>query len=174
VQWQWLRAQVPSKDDAQRRQALAMAFGAPMLAARLLQDDVATTHQQLLQLFIALSDGRLDAVETASAWHSADLGRHGDVDSPLLWLYAWVTDLIRLKSGQILADKYQDETHAALQNVAQSLDIDYLFDYYEQLIDALRIRHSQVNQQLMTEQLLISWRRVCVGTPLKQVMLNMP
>jgi len=167
TQLQWLRAQAPGQSDAQRREALAMAFGAPMLAARLLQDDMATTHQQFLQLFLALSAARLDAEETASAWNNSDLGRHGDADSPLFWLYTWVSDLIRLKSGQSLADKYQGDTQATLLNLARGLDIDHLFDYYEQLIDALRIRHSQVNQQLLTEQLLIAWQSVCAGRPLR-------
>jgi len=155
LQQQWLGGKMPNLTPAEIREALAMAYGAPPLAAALIAAEVPALHQQQLKLFLTLAEGRLSAIEVASVWNN------GDNDSNLHWLYTWIVDLVRLKSGLSLADKYNDTLLAELTRVAQGLDIDSLFDYYENLIDALRIRHSQINQQLQSEQLLITWHRLC-------------
>jgi len=158
-QMQWLRDKLPRASESELRQALAMAYGAPPLAADLLANEVPATHLQQLKLFLSLAQGRLSAVEVAAVYNN------GDTETSLMWLYTWLVDLVRLKSGLSLADRYNDELLAQLSQVSQNLDIEQLFDYYGHLVEALRIRHTQVNQQLLTEQLLILWRRLCAQNP---------
>ena len=157
-QRQWLHNKIPAASEAQLREALSMAYGAPPLAAALIEADLPAAHQHQLKLFLSLAQGRLSAIEVATVWNSSDM------ETSLQWLYAWVVDLIRFKSGVSLADRYSDELRAELCSVAQFLDIDSLFDYYGRLLEALRIRHSQVNQQLLSEQLLIMWHGLCANS----------
>lgn len=154
-QIQWLADKFPQATPSQLRQALAMAYGAPPLAAQLLANDAPTAEQKQLQLFLNLSAGRLSAEEVAWVYQSDELA------NLLSSVYAWIVDMIRFKSGLTLADRYTEQQATELSRVARDLHIDNLFDYTDRVIEALRLRHTQVNPQLLVEQLLIVWQRMC-------------
>ena len=158
AQLHWLTEARPGHTSESLQQALSLAYGAPELALAYLDEHLPAQHEQHLALFLALSQARISAIEVANAWN------HGDFHHNLQWLYAWVVDLIRLKSGLHVADKYREALLTELERVAHDLDIDALFYYHQQIIAALRLQHTQVNQQLLIERLLILWHNLCAGS----------
>lgn len=145
----WLAGQVnvaPELLDA----TLAAVQGAPLVALEWLTQNRTALQEQAFQGFCAVGESRQSAIDAASAWLKAE---HG---VPIHWLYGWIGDLIRIKSGQPAG--IVDSTHrTALNNLAQRVDLQDLFELLTRVTEALRLQQSSVNQQLQYESLLLDW-----------------
>ena len=86
----WLAAELDKPQDA--AVLLGLAGGAP-LAAFELADEQLTRRKDLLQGWQALAIGKADPVKLAAEWVKPDL------HLPISWVYGWVADMIRLRSG---------------------------------------------------------------------------
>ncbi|MEN8260358.1 MAG: DNA polymerase III subunit delta' C-terminal domain-containing protein, partial [Pseudomonadota bacterium] len=65
--------------------------------------------------------------------------------------------IIRLKCAPEATNLFNAEQRDGLKEVAQRLNLTQLFGYLDVLIRAKSLLKSQVNKQLMLEELLIKW-----------------
>ena len=109
----WLTAQLDNPQDA--TVLLGLAGGAPLAAEALAAEQLAR-RKDLLQGWQELAVGKADPVKLAADWVKPDL------HLPISWVYGWVADMIRLRSGS--EDRLTNkDAKAALQKLAQELDL---------------------------------------------------
>jgi DNA polymerase-3 subunit delta' len=158
---QTLRMALPARDEAQAWLAtqlgnpeeaavlLALAGGAP-LAALDLADEQLARRQEMLNGWQQLASGKADPVKLAADWVKPGLRL------PITWIYGWVADMIRLRNGGENQLTNQD-AKAALQNLAEELDLTRLYGLLDRVTETIKLANSQVNPQTLMEGILLYW-----------------
>ena len=158
---QTLRFALPARDEAQAWLAtqlgnpeeaavlLALAGGAP-LAAQDLAEEQLTRRQEMLNDWQQLARGKADPVKLAADWVKPGLRL------PITWIYGWVADMIRLRNGGENQLTNQD-AKAALQNLAEELDLTRLYGLLDRVMETIKLANSQVNPQTLMEGILLYW-----------------
>ena len=158
---QTLRFALPARDEAQAWLAtqlgnpeeaavlLALAGGAP-LAAQDLAEEQLTRRQEMLNDWQQLARGKADPVKLAADWVKPGLRL------PITWIYGWVADMIRLRNGGENQLTNQD-AKAALQNLAEELDLTRLYGLLDRVTETIKLANSQVNPQTLMEGILLYW-----------------
>jgi DNA polymerase-3 subunit delta' len=158
---QTLRLALPARDEAQAWLAtqlgnpeeaavlLALAGGAPLAAQDLAEEQLAR-RQEMLNGWQQLARGRADPVKLAADWVKPGLRL------PITWIYGWVADMIRLRNGGENQLTNQD-AKAALQNLAEELDLTRLYGLLDRVTETIKLANSQVNPQTLMEGILLYW-----------------
>jgi len=155
---EWLSRQLPelassgSQNEIER--LLALAAGTPLLALKYAQEETLKSYQLLLASFEKLAQNQADPVAEAKLWVGVGLAKS------VKWIYFWVAAMIRLKSGMKQVDSKSEWLEPALENLAQRINNERLFQYLDKVTNCTRFVNSQVNVQLTLEDLLISWREL--------------
>ena len=150
----WLKNQhaVPT-DKAEA--LLALACDAPLAALALQQDDVLAERQSLFRSFVAIAQGQTPLAQL-DPWLKLAL------PTPINWLSSWINDLIRLKSGDTAVLRNRD-LREGLQNLAQRVDLQGLFEFLDELNTILRMQRSPLNMQMLMEGVLLRWQSLNSG-----------
>ena len=144
----WLRPQLPTPAAAE--QLLHMANGGPLLALEMATNGAIDEQQQFMQDLNDIAMGERDPLTTAAAWLKATQANH------LHWLYIWVCDMIKVRSGAA-ADSIATGNGAALQSLAKTIDLKRLYAFLDKLGEAIRFQGTSANDRLTLEGLLILW-----------------
>jgi DNA polymerase-3 subunit delta' len=129
---------------------LALANDAPLYALELQQDTVLAERQSLFRSFLAIGQGQ-SALTQLDPWLKLAL------PTPINWLSSWINDLIRLKSG-LPAALHNRDLREGLQNLAQRVDLQGLFEFLDELNNILRMQRSPLNAQMLMEGVLLQWQ----------------
>jgi DNA polymerase-3 subunit delta' len=143
----WLATQLGNPEEA--TVLLALAGGAP-LAALDLADEQLARRQEMLNGWQQLASGKADPVKLAADWVKPGLRL------PITWIYGWVADMIRLRNGGENQLTNQD-AKAALQNLAEELDLTRLYGLLDRVTETIKLANSQVNPQTLMEGILLYW-----------------
>ncbi|MCU7845791.1 MAG: DNA polymerase III subunit delta' [Candidatus Thiodiazotropha sp. (ex Monitilora ramsayi)] len=144
----WLEGKVEHADGDT---LLSLASGAPLLALNLDDGELLATRQRMLKQFLSLGMRREDPVAIAQDWTGFD-GR-------LLmdWLAGWVIDLLRLKTAQQPPQLFNRDQAQALHSLADKINSGVLHRYLGSVYEARARIDSNLNPQMVLEQLLIEW-----------------
>lgn len=147
----WLADRIGSEHDAAA--LLAASGNAPLAAVEMLENGRHAHRQALLDELRALSVGKADPVKTAEQWT-----RYGARDV-LVWLTTFVEDMIRLKSLDNPPRLAGADARAALQALAERLDLAGLFGIHERLAEQYRLVTGPYNvrEQELLEDFTIGW-----------------
>ncbi len=146
---EWLRRQkVHEQPDA----LLVLAGGAPLLA--LARENSLAVRASLFQAWLNVSRQASDPVSVAELWCKQPC------DRVLLWITGWVMDMIRLHHGSSVAGLYNPDWSISLQAEAQKLNLKELFRFLDLLFTSTRSLNTQVNKQMLLEEILIKWRQL--------------
>lgn len=153
---EWLRAHT---DSADAEILLRLAYGAPLRALALDQEnrqqgDRLSQRNQTFAGFVAVAGGTRDPVAEAAAWNEHEPAILLD------WVYAWVSDLLRLASGHPAPRLINQDQLGELRNLAQLLEPRAGHLYLMQLIEARADGYGSVNRLLLYESLLVQWARI--------------
>jgi len=163
---EWLRAHTDSADAGL---LLRLAYGAPLRALALArenrqqenrqqesgqQGDRLSQRTQALAGFVAVAGGTRDPVAEAAAWNEQEPAILLD------WVYAWVSDLLRLASGHPAPRLINQDQLGELRNLARLLEPRAGHLYLMQLIEARADGYGSVNRLLLYESLLVQWARI--------------
>ena len=107
-------------------------------------------RQELLSGWQQLASGKADPVKLAAEWVKPTL------QLPITWIYGWVADMIRLRSGA-KAGLTNEDAAVTLQNLAQELDLTRLYGLLDRVLEAIKLANSQVNPQILMEGILLYW-----------------
>ena len=104
--------------------------------------------------FLGLKQGLQNPLQLADKWNKQQPGQC------LEWMMSWVMDLIRLKSHANSNQVVNNDIKQHLQPIAKQLDLINLFSYQDKLQIANRQLTTQVNGQLLLEDLFITWIKI--------------
>jgi len=148
---EWLRAHT---DSADVEILLRLAYGAPLQALALEREDRLSQRTQAFAGFVAVAGGTRDPVAEAAAWNEHEPAILLD------WVYAWVSDLLRLASGHPAPRLINQDKLGELRNLARLLEPKAGHLYLTQLIEARADGYGSVNKLLLYESLLVQWARI--------------
>lgn len=144
----WLSNHLASGDDPSL--CLSLASGAPVMARAMAASDASAQRQSLIQDLQALTEGG-DPVKITANW--LKLGSA----LPLYWLYGCVADMIRLKIAGMAAQITNSDIREVLQGWANQFEIMQLYAVLDRILEARRLTHTQVNDQMLLESILLYW-----------------
>ncbi len=144
----WLDAQGVADAEA----LLAMADGAPLQAVALADEGAAKLRRKAFDSLVAVASGREDPLVVAAAWSAADTARL------LRWLAGWLVDMVRIKQDPSAPHLDNRDLAERMQGVVEEIDLVYLFARLDDLQRARRLVETQVNTQLLCEELLLGWQ----------------
>ncbi len=146
----WLKAnlQTAGVTDAQLTQALNYAFGSPLSTLKVLQE---TDQQQLLtEAMLAKASGK------NSMPYAVKLAKLNKVQV-LEGMLSWVLDLTKLLACGSETNIINEQSRDKLQTLAKKVNSQRLFRFYDQLNFNVLHASIAVNEQLLWENLLLSW-----------------
>ncbi len=76
------------------------------------------------------------------------------------WLVSWVTDLIKCVFNLNNPGLINTDMLCSLQDIARNLSLKPLFELYDLLIASRQRIDTQVNYQLMLEEILVKWQQI--------------
>ena len=131
---------------------LAMADGAPLRALELAGEGWVELRGEAFEAFAGVVTGRQDPLRVAASWSA------GETETLLAWLGGWLVDMIRLK--QSLPREGLDNRDLAdrMQALVEHIELSALFTRLDAWRRARRLVTTQVNTQLLCEELLLAWR----------------
>ena len=144
----WLSNHLKSGEDPSLY--LSLASGAPVMAKTMATSDAPAQRQSLIQDLQALTEGG-DPVKITANW--LKLG----IALPLYWLYGCVADMIRLKIAGMSTHITNSDIREVLQEWADQFDILQLYSILDRTLEARRLTHTQVNDQMLLEGILLYW-----------------
>ncbi|MEQ1739445.1 MAG: DNA polymerase III subunit delta' [Methyloglobulus sp.] len=78
----------------------------------------------------------------------------------LNWLISWVTDLIKYACLINPRQLCNQDMANSLQELAQRLDLKRLYGLYDRLLINRRLLGTQINSQIMIEEILVQWQQL--------------
>ena len=146
----WLGRQPPAAgvNEKQLQQALDYAFGSPLSALAYLQE--AEPQQVLAEAMIAGISGK------SSLPYAAKLAKFNKVQM-LEGMLSWASDLSKLKACGTDASITNEQHRNKLVAFASKANQQRLFRFYDQLNFNVLHASIAVNEQLLWENLLLSW-----------------
>jgi len=147
----WLSQRLPPGGEAET--LLALAAGAPLTALALADGVASGRRAEMLADLEQLLAGQGDAVTIAAKWLKLD------AKDALYCLYGWTVDMVRLRLGGDAPALANPDLHRRLAALACLLDGRQLFRQLDKVSEALRLLDRQLNEQLLLEDVLISWQQ---------------
>ncbi len=144
----WLKT-TQNLSDPDVASALAVANNSPLKAISYLENEQPGLRHELFSSFCDILKGK-SALQVVKPWLKSDL------PEPINWVYSWVCDLIRIKSG-FESGLVNEDLSTDLHNLVQLVDLEGLFGFQDELVVALRSQHAAFNVQLKYESLLLDW-----------------
>lgn len=145
---EWLKCQY---DGPQPAVFLRLAHGAPLRALELARDNALEERQARFDALVGLREGRADALTVAQAW-----AKDEDLKG-LHWLRGWLMDLLRIRLTGDVGTVHSIDLAERLAPLAMRLDSRVMFGHLDRLNRLLRLEHSSLNRQMMTEDVLLAW-----------------
>jgi DNA polymerase-3 subunit delta' len=134
-----------------------LSQGAPFLAKRFADNSTVELRTECFNKWSKLSQSEESLISTAEEWQK--LGK-ADIDLLLFWLTTWVMDIIKLKYKQEPIKIVNQDLIINLQEMADKLDLKGLYSYYDLLLLSRQRFGTQLNKQLMFEEILILWTKL--------------
>ena len=149
----WLSQGV--EDSAQL--LLNLAQGAPLLAKQFADSELLNKRQKCFENWKKFTSSEVNFVVLAEQWVKFE---RTEINMLLLWMISWVTDLTKLSYHSQAKNLVNVDLVADLQEIAIKLDLKYLYNYYDLLLSCRQKLDTQLNKQLMFEEILIEWSKL--------------
>lgn len=144
----WLQPRSDLRDPAL---ALRLCGGAPLAAVEIATGDWLDRRMAIFTGFERVVQRETDPVNIAAEWLKFD------PMATIYCLYSWITDMIRLTTGTTPESIVNRDLAERLQRLAGIPSPRTLFEWLDKVTDAWRNAESQLNTQLLFEDLLITW-----------------
>lgn len=134
--------------------ALSLANGSPLLAKQFLEQSVLALRKQCFEHWMQLGTQAIGFNEVAETWSKLE---KSEMDYLLFWLLGWVMDLIKLAYHRQAPSLHNPDLTPVLCELSEKLDVTDLHHYYDFLVLSQKRIDTQLNKQLMFEEILIRW-----------------
>jgi len=150
----WLAEQQVTENS---RLLLSLAQGAPLLAKEYAENDILPLRQQCFSDWLNVANRRANPVEIAEKWHKQQ------VSLIIFWLISWSTDLIKCFYQTQVINLSNPDLQISLQKLLDQLKLKDIYYFYDRLLQSRQRIDTQINVQLMFEELLILWSQIIQG-----------
>lgn len=129
----------------------SLSKNAPLLAQQYATDQHIDTRNQCFTQWTAIAKKQTHPVLVAEQWLAIP-------DTTLLfWLSTWVIDIIKCTYQVRSSYLHNPDLTKPLQELARQLELTGLYTLYDLLLQCQQRLHTQINKQLMLEEILIHW-----------------
>jgi len=136
---------------------LNLAQGSPLLAKEFFESGLLDQRSEFFNHWLKVAKLDETPVEVAEKWHKLD---KAVINLLLVWLISWVMDIIKLNYQQPMDKIINQDFTADLQELAKRLNLKELYKYYDLLLLNQKRFDTQLNKQLMFEEILIQWSQL--------------
>lgn len=151
VIFEWLEKQgVTEQNDL----FLSLSRNAPLLAKQFSDVSLLKLRTDCFDSWIKAGNSKINFVEVAERWHKLDRTK---IDLLMFWIISWVIDIVKLANKPGSIEIYNPDLVPDLQELAHRLDLKQVFKYYDFLLLNQKQLDTQLNKQLMFEEILIQW-----------------
>lgn len=124
---------------------------APLLALQVATENHIASRLACFASWLAIAKHQNHPVIVAEQWLALP-------DTALLfWLTSWVMDLIKCVHQVQAEHLYNADLTKPLQELARQLKLTDLYALYDLLLTSHKQLHTQINKQLLLEEILITW-----------------
>lgn len=126
--------------------------GMPFLIYRYANENLLATRKTCFANWCAIAKQQVSPIQIAKLWFMLA------TDDLLAWLQSWIVDLIKLQSTQYnTAMLVNTDLLKPLLALAEKLKTKDMFIFYDLLIISRQRLQTQLNKQLIFEEILINW-----------------
>jgi len=149
----WLGLQLPNENNLLG--LLALANNAPLKALDYAQHNVLQQRNDLFQTIQQMFDGKENPVSLAASLVKQDF------NLMLACMNSWIVDMIRLKVSDQPPKLANPDIKQKLVALAEKAKLEQLLDYQKQLLTIEEWKKSNINAQMIIEDMLIRWSQIC-------------
>ncbi len=128
--------------------------GSPLLARQYAETSVLKLRMDCFKQWSTLSSSQESFTVLAEQWYKLDIQ---ETNLLMGWLISWVIDTMKLSYQQTPLRLYNFDLKSDLQELGHRLNLKDLYKYYDFLLLRQQSLESQLNKQLMFEEILIRW-----------------
>lgn len=139
---------------------LSLAQGAPLLAKQYAEQNVIGIRAACFQNWMLVAEGKSNLITLAEQWQKQD---KLELNVLLTWIISWVVDMIKVAHRADLNRLQNPDQKKSLQALGRRLELKNVYGFYDSLLVAKSQLSTQINKQLMLEQLLIRWSQLTTG-----------
>lgn len=133
---------------------IALAQGSPLLALDYANDETLILRNECFNAWVAIAKQLKSPVIIAEDWHKLPA-------SPLIfWITSWVIDQIKSFYHPDVENLYNPDLNKQLQELSQQLELKRLYKLYDLLLVGRQRLDTQINRQLLFEEILIQWHEL--------------
>jgi DNA polymerase-3 subunit delta' len=147
----WLAAMPSQGPQTDPAALLALAQGAPLAAATMVERGSLGHRQARLDELLALVRRQADPLQVAENWLKFD------AKAALYWLHGWLIDMIRFRTSDRPPYVSNPDSRDTLLQLSSGLKTPWLFEQLDRSAAALRLLDGSVNAQLLLEDTLLPW-----------------
>ncbi len=136
---------------------LKLAQGSPLLAKHYAEQNMIQLRQQYFEAWLQIAQGKENLLTVAELWQKQE---KIDLAVVLLWMASWVADIVKYAYRAESPALANPDLKNALQALAERLELKRLYRFYDNVLTTKSQLNTQLNKQLMVEQLLISWSQL--------------
>lgn len=147
----WLSTQ-PGVGSSDPATLLALAEGAPLMAAAIAAQGHVSRRQAMLGELLSIVRHETDPLQVAENWLKFD------AKASLYWLYGWLIDMIRFQASDQPPHISNPDSVEALSVLSSGLKTPWLFEQLDLTAQSLQqLLDGAVNVQLVLEDTLLPW-----------------
>jgi len=133
---------------------LSLAQGAPLLALDYANDKTLILRNECFEAWMAIAKQLKSPVIIAEDWHKLP-------EAPLIfWVTSWIIDLIKCFYHTQVENVYNPDLIGQLQELSERLELKGLYKLYDLLLLGRQRLDTQINKQLLFEEILIQWQEL--------------
>ncbi|MCK9619803.1 MAG: DNA polymerase III subunit delta' [Methylobacter sp.] len=152
--WLTMTVQSDAATDKKMYCNISLAQGAPLLALDYANDGTLTLRNECFKTWMAIAKRHESPVIVAEDWHKLPA-------LPLIfWMTSWVIDLIKCFYHSDVENLYNPDLHEQLQELSRQLELKGLYKLYDLLLIGRQRLDTQINKQLLFEEILIQWHEL--------------
>lgn len=133
---------------------VALAQGAPLLALDYANDETLTLRNECFNAWMAIAKQLKSPVIVAEDWHKLP------ASSLIFWMTSWIIDLIKCSYRTRIENLYNPDLNRPLQELSERLELKELYKLYDLLLAGRQRLDTQINKQLLFEEILIQWHEL--------------
>ena len=128
-----------------------LSQGSPLLALDYAKQNYVELRQECFNSWLAVARRQQHPVLVAEHWLTLP------EMALLFWLTSWVMDLIKYLSTAKTGYLYNQDVAKSLQELSRQLELKSLYQWYDMLLISQQRMMTQINKQLLLEEILIEW-----------------
>ncbi|MEE9338875.1 MAG: DNA polymerase III subunit delta' [Methylococcaceae bacterium] len=134
-----------------------LSQGAPLLAKQFSETNLLKDRRDYFNQWLKISGSEGNFVTVAEQWSKLD---NAEINLLIGWIISWVVDVIKLAYMNQEINLYNLDLATDLQEIAVKLDLKEMYKYYDFLLLSQQRLESQINKQLVFEEILIKWLKL--------------